>query len=656
MILTLQFFSFRNLSALITVAFSTLIFGQSEVNLAQYQEKYKNDLGVVLNHTQTVNIAVNAKTNELDVFETDYEEILYLKSSAKFYTDQSISLSEFFEDIVSINVVLINPAGKKFKLKKDGFKIVDSAPSSWVFHDDDKEIVFAFPKLGAGYRTIIEYTKKVKRPEFFEIFHFVSGYPVVKSKLEVNFSEDVDIRFFERNFKEGEVVKNESIGKKGIKSIIWEVKNIPAYKKEIGSTNINNHIPHVFAQIKSFKLNGEENKLVGSVDELHDFLTEFLLLKDEEKNRKELNDVVRSLIENKKSDYEKIDTIYKWVQTNIKYIAFEDGINGYVPRACSAVMKNRYGDCKDMGNLLVEMLNFAGVKNAYVAWVGTRDLPYQMSEIPSPLTCNHVICVVEKPEGGYYYLDATGSEMGLILPPSAIQEKELLIHLAKDKYELFKVKAVDAEHNYIRSCMKYTITENDSIKGTGFDAFGGYERESRSYDLKNLDDEDLTDYVKEICLLGKNRFVLYSYDINNLEDNNQELQIEYEFGVDNLLIEHKGDFIFNPILFKPRLTQYNEEDYKYHRIKDHHRTIDYQYEFEIPANYKIKHLPEGKSYHHEKFDFKTNYRVENNELIVTMVYHYRLLEIAPSLFNQWNEFSDNINAATAQSITLQKTN
>ena len=75
-----------------------------------------------------------------DIYETDYEEILYLNRGIRFYTEQSISLSEFFEDIVSISVVVINPAGKKFKLKEEDFRTIDSPPSSWVFHDDDKEL------------------------------------------------------------------------------------------------------------------------------------------------------------------------------------------------------------------------------------------------------------------------------------------------------------------------------------------------------------------------------------------------------------------------------------------------------------------------------------------------------------------------------------
>jgi hypothetical protein len=632
------------------------IFGQDEGDeCAYYKSQYPNDLGVVLNHTQTVSITPDPKTGELNIYETNYEEVLYLQSSARFYTEQSVSLSEFFEDLVYINAYVVKPDGKKVALKPEDFQVVDSPPSSWVFHDDDKEIVFDVIDLGEGYKTVVEYKKKIKRPEFFDVFHFVSGYPVEFAKVEISYPDgQVDLGIFERNFEQQEVIRKDEVGKKNLRIKSWELNKIAAYRSERGSTNINNHIPHIVVQIRTYQVNGETKRLISSVEELHTFYEEFLLLKEDESDRKELNNVVRSLVEGKTTDLEKMDTIYKWVQSNIKYIAFEDGINGYVPRSCSSVMKNRYGDCKDMSNLLVEMLDFAGVKNAYVAWVGTIDIPYQMSEIPSPLTCNHVICVVAKEGGGYYYLDATGSEMGYLLPPSAIQEKELLIHLGTGKYELYKVPAVVADSNYTRVLMRYSFVDGDSIRGTGYDCFGGYERQSRTYDLKNLDNEDLYDYVKDITLRSKNRYTLKDYEIQNLETNNEELRIAYEFSVDNLLVSHEGRYFFNPTLFKPRLTQYNKEDYKYDQAKEHHRTVDYTFEFVVPENYKVVAMPENVQYQHDLFTFDAKYKLENNVVTVSLVYQYHLLGVSPELFEEWNAFSDHVNEACVQNIILEK--
>lgn len=646
---------FKTLSVigLLVLTFSQTI-SQETISLADYQKKYPNDQAVVLNHTQKITLSVNSSTGELEIFETDYEEILYLTNSSRFYTSQSVSLSDFFEDLVSINAMVIKADGKKKKLKEEDFKLVDSEPSSWVFHDDDKELVFDLIELREGYRSQISYTKKLKRPEFFDIFHFFSYYPVKYNKLELVYSPEINIDFHEWAFHKYKPTKSESTDKKGNKVMSWEISDLPPYRTEKGSTPLNNHIPHVIARIVSYKANGKEVKLLGSVEELHTFFEGFLAKEETETKKKEVQEVTNSIIEGKTTDLEKMDTIYKWVQDNIKYIAFEDGINGYIPRSCSVVMKNRFGDCKDMSTLLVEMLHYAGIAKAYYAWVGTDDIPYQMSEVPSPLTCNHVICVVEKEDGSYYFLDATGSEMGYVVPPQAIQEKELLIHKGPGEFKLYKVPAVPAEENYFKATIEYTYAEGDSIRGKGHDHLGGYEREKRTYEMKNSDPEDLYDYIKDVTLGGRNRFTLLNYEILNLENNNKELELKYDFSVDNLVMIHNGDYIINPFLFKPRQSKYNNKDHQYARSRDHHRLVDYTYILHLPEGYVVKHLPQNTSYTHDLFSCGTSYKQEGNKITANVFYKYHLLSIPPDLFEEWNKFADYLNQSTAQNIVFTK--
>lgn len=634
-----------------------VLFAYDRADFQKYKSKYPNQRAVVLNHKQDVTISVDDESGELLIYETDYEEVLYLQESAKFYTTQNIYTSDFFEDIMSVSAVVYSNEGKKYKLKPENFRIVDSPPSSWVFHDDDKELIFDLKELGEGYRTVISYTKRIKRPEFFETFHFMSVYKTENSEINITFPKDVEMTFFEQNLEKSEVKRNEEELKKGNKKMTWLLSDVARYKVEEGSTNIKNHIPHLIAQINSYQVEGKKKELIGSSDDLHRFFSEFLLLKDEgdgNKSKSEMKRIADEITAGMTESEEMMDTIFRWVQANIKYIAFEDGINGYVPRACSEVMGNRYGDCKDMGNLLVEMLDYKEVGGAYVAWVGTREIPYQMSEIPSPLTCNHVICVVNKPEGGYYYLDATHAEGGYLLPPENIQNKELLIHKGLGDYELYKVPPAPADNNYLKSVIRYYLDEDDSIRGSGVDLYGGYERENRTYYLSNLDQTDLDEYVKDLSLGGVNRFRLNDYSIDNLSDKNKALKISYDFAADNLFIADGEELILNPTLFKPRVTQYNTEDHRLPRFKKHHRTVDYEFQFTIPNGYKLKQLPENVNYNHDLFSFSGTFKLEENTVKVNMLYQYHLLEIAPELYEDWNQFSKSINRASIQNIVLQK--
>lgn len=619
----------------------------------KYKEKYKEEQAVVLNHKQTVNASINKKTGELDLFRTDYEEVLYLTKSSDYYTSRYINLSDYFQDITDIEVIVYNPKGKKYKLKPENFTTVDATPSSWVFHDDDKEVVFDLKELGEGYRSVISYTKKLKKPEFFGVFDLISNYPLETVNVEINYPDAVKIAFSEMNLDRYHVEKS-TTNIKGINTKKWIGKDIEAFKREDGSLNVRYYLPQVLCRIESYQSNNKTHTVMSSVDDLHKYFQDFLLAKEDEKNRGEINKTIREITNRMETDLEKIDTIFKWVQTNIKYIAFEDGKNGYVPRACTKVMKDRYGDCKDMGNLLVEMLTYAKVKNAHVAWVGTRDIPYQMSEFPTPLTCNHVICVVDKPEGGYYYLDATSSEVSYLIPTSSIQGKELLIHYGDDKYKLVKVDPVDAKINNFHSVIKIKFSESDSLYGTGIDTYKGYQRLRRTYRLKNYDNKELDDYVKNITVDGFTKFTLKDYSIENLQDNLKPLHINYEFSFLNPVIKKGDDLIINPDLLEVNASYYFKEDYVQTQKIKYFKDKTYEFQIEIPENYSIKFLPKDINYQHELFDFKATFSFENGILSVVKHFTIKILELPPSLFDEWNKFSDAFSEAAQQNVTLTK--
>ena len=641
------------LFSLTLILFSFISFSLSKEEFQFYKNKYKDDNAVILNHNQDVSVKVNKKTGELELFRTDYEEILYLNESSKFYTTRSISLSEYFQDITHVSAVIIKPDGKKIKLKPTDFSMVDSNPSSWVFHDDDREMVFNLKDLGEGYTTIISYTKRLKKPEFFGVMRLMSMYPVESQKISITHNNDVKLHYDEMNlerykcFKKIETIKELTID-------TWEIKNVEAFKREDGSLSSSHYLPQVVARIESYLYEGKHNEIMSSTDDLHSFFEELLLAKGNENDRGELNRIVREITAGKETDLEKMDTIFKWVQSSIKYIAFEDGVNGFVPRSCSKVMKNRYGDCKDMGNLLVEMLTYAKVNNAHVAWVGTRDIPYQMSDVPSPITCNHVICVVDNPEGGYYYLDATGSEISYLYPPQSIQGKEVLVHYGEGEYKLVKVDPVTAKINAYTSTINIKFTDSDSIYGSGTDVYNGYQREKRTYRLKNYEKEDLDDYMKAICLNGTSKYTLKDYSMENLYENNNFLKINYNFSFQNTLIKDGEDYLFNPDLFDLGGIYYTTEDYSQTRKKNYHKENVFIYNIEIPDDFNIKYIPEKIIYEHDLIRFSATFIQEGNTIVVTKKYGYDLLEVPPSLFIEWNEFSKAMNRAAMQNIILTK--
>lgn len=114
-----------------------------------------------------------------------------------------------------------------------------------------------------------------------------------------------------------------------------------------------------------------------------------------EKGRTEPTPEIRAktaeLIAGKTSDLGKIEALYDYVATNIRYVSLSFGLGRYQPHDANEVFANQYGDCKDKSTLLVSMLDAAGIQADSVL------IPYERKldpDVPSPAQFDHVITAV----------------------------------------------------------------------------------------------------------------------------------------------------------------------------------------------------------------------------------------------------------------------
>ena len=83
--------------------------------------------------------------------------------------------------------------------------------------------------------------------------------------------------------------------------------------------------------------------------------------------------LLAKIIAGASSPKEKLKQIYDWVRKNVRYVADERGLHGNVPHAPSYVLKKRFGDCKDLSNLVIKLAAAAGVETVPVfAGVGPK--------------------------------------------------------------------------------------------------------------------------------------------------------------------------------------------------------------------------------------------------------------------------------------------
>lgn len=89
---------------------------------------------------------------------------------------------------------------------------------------------------------------------------------------------------------------------------------------------------------------------------------------------------------------------FEFVSRQVRYVAIEVGVGGYVPHAPAEAFDNRYGDCKDKSFLMRAIVEKWGLRT-YPVLVRTRALGPLVEEVPSPGQFNHMIVAVALPEG-----------------------------------------------------------------------------------------------------------------------------------------------------------------------------------------------------------------------------------------------------------------
>jgi hypothetical protein len=120
---------------------------------------------------------------------------------------------------------------------------------------------------------------------------------------------------------------------------------------------------------------------------------------------------------------DKAKTLYDWVRRNVRYVAINVGRGAVVPHHASAILTDRYGDCKDHVALYGALLDAVGVRNE-PALISSGTI-YTLPSVPGYGVINHVITWLPDLQ---QYADSTASNVEFgFLPSSDMNRPTVLI-------------------------------------------------------------------------------------------------------------------------------------------------------------------------------------------------------------------------------------
>ncbi|SDX43317.1 DUF3857 domain-containing protein [Aequorivita viscosa] len=626
---------------------ATAAHAQYSDTFQKYKDKYPDASVVYLNQESNLFITVN--NGIIDIAQENIEENLYLNEAATQGSQQSLNFSSFFE-LESIAASSFNYTDNKYREEKVSvFTEKDEMGES--FYDDTKSINFIYSNLKKGSKSHLKYSQKIKNPRFLTPFYFGNFSPIAQNKFSITADASVNLKFKQFN-TEGLNIDFKKEEKRGKIIYTWELKDVKAFDYESQTSSHKNVLPHVIPIIASYEVNGNTVPILNETKDLYNWY--YSLVKDinQEPADPELISLTNSLIEGLDSDLEKVKAIYYWTQRNIKYIAFEYALGGFIPREANQVFQKKYGDCKDNSSILYKMLEIAGLKG-HLTWIGTRKIPYSYEEVPTPMVDNHMI--LSYFDGSdIYYLDATGRNIPITYPSSFIQGKEALIALDDSNFRIAKVLVIPAEMNSVKEQTQLKI-EGKQLIGTTKTEVSGYNKIDYIYAVGNLNTKSERDnFYNEVFQIGNNKFIAQNVVEANKDDYDKNLIITYTSTIGDYFNQF-GDQIFINLNLNKYISQFRTAPNRKRDIEiEYKNQYTLEAEFEIPEGYQVDYLPESQSFANDYLKATISYANVEGKIKYkhTVTCDYLILNHEQQ--KEVNELITNVERAYKEVVTFTK--
>ncbi len=621
---------------------------QSKFDYASLKEKYRNDPLCFL-YIKRI-ITVDIEGDHLKIKEKNESERLFLsETSSSLYASQTIPYYDESQEISGIEACTYVPVKNKFRkipVKETGSR---KPVKEGIFYDDYHEKYFFLPGVEPGAVGHISYTETLKDPHFMGSIYFNLYVPLLSHEISVSFPKEVVVKYIFLGDSSG--VHFSSRTSSGRTTYTWSGFNLPKLKTEEGAPDISYYAPHLFLYIEQYTIAGKTTHVFSDTDQLYKWY--YSLVKDINKNPdSSLVKFTLDLVSGCRTAEEKIKRIFYWVQDNIKYIAFEDGLGGFIPREASRIHERKYGDCKDKASLMVTMLRIAGIP-AWPCWIGTRDIPYSYSMVPLPASDNHMIAAV-KVHDEWIFLDGTAENLPYPLPSSAIQGKEGLIGIDSLSYVIEKVPVVKSEINAWQDSIIISLKDN-LLQGEGSTNISGLWKTNvvnaySGYSLKERNEK-----MSGMLSVGSNKFLMDSLSCRGFENKDSLLSFNFFFTLpdytrkidDNIYINMN----LNRIMQAPLIDTLNRVYDKENNMKYTFRNI---VSLRIPEGYRISGIPEKSEYRNENFGFRISYSTDKDFVTMEQFYYSDFLVLGKKYFSEWNCMTSAAAKAYKNTVVLSK--
>ncbi|MFN3528918.1 MAG: transglutaminase-like domain-containing protein [Bacteroidia bacterium] len=540
--------------------------------------------------------------------------------------------------------------GKKLQVVKRQPE-VEMIEQDGVFHANYKMLTFIEPVTLPGeiFRSRLAY--KVNSVAHGSLFYFSGDFPAEQSVVEVVVPSWLKIRFEHMNFDGHDIkVQQRNEGKNIVYS--YSVKNVDGHKREGMLAGGMHYQPYVV--IIPEEMNHPKRGKVRIFKDPSDVYKWNKQMADlTENNPKAIQKLVDDITAGKEGK-EKIEAVYYWVQDNIRYLAFLNGLAGFVPDACQNVVEKKYGDCKGTANLLKEMLGLAGF-DARLVWIGTRNEKPLSKQVPTIASSNHMIAAV-KWEDEWLILDGTSRFMPIDEISDQNQGQEIMIEgKGAEPFIMTKVPELPLTVNTRSNRFDLRLNlESAELMGVQKSHLKGAHRTEFRYYYNSVAQKDREEFLQNYLGSGQSYKGMKNIQFELPKDWKSPIQLEANVMYQNLAL------VLDDELYLPTMIHQNLKRFQLPEERVGDLTLDRKsfltdtVVYHIPEGYEVSYLPEKVDVKRGKYFFQADIKTEGRQLHVVRNIGIEDFIIKKQDFDAWNKDIGFMKAFYEDRIILKK--
>lgn len=572
----------------------------------------------------------------------NHKVITILDKNGEYASKKSVGYDKLHK-LKYFKIHIYDAEGKLIKKAKSSDIKDYSATSGGTLFDDSR--LKYYEALQNDYPFTIEYEYEL---EYNGILNYpewraINAYDrsVEQVEFTINIPQNLKLRTKTYHFK-GEFHKSSD---DGLDTYAWSVNNIKAFKSEPFSPDFNEIVPRVVPAPLEFEMEGFK----GSQESWEVFgKWRNQLIKDRDNLPIETIEKIKELTVNCKSDQEKIEILYQYMQSKTRYVGIQLGIGGWQPFPAKTVDKLGYGDCKALTNYMKALLKVVNLNSCYTSIRAGEGAHYFDKDFVSNQS-NHIILMVPLAQDTVW-LECTSQTSPCGFLGSFTNDRVALVH-TEEGGKLIHTPIYKADQNTQITSANVIIDINGNAKASVIRDYKGLQYENlRSIYYEGQEDQKKALY-KSIKLSD---FTIQKLKLEQNKKRLPESSLTLELDIKQYLSKTGGR------LFMP-LNLMNKSTYVPKKLKERKFPIvkDYPYcdtdtiQYTLPENMIIENLPKAVSLETEFGKYST--QIEVNENKVTYIRNQKMYtgQFSPEKYESLRKFYKAIVRADKAKLILK---